>query len=72
MPKKTFFEKNLLHVTVKEVGLKFELLMKFLDDSAWFCVKKLKKHGLERPKSFKNRHNIKKDPKNKTTLRNKS
>ena len=26
-------------------GSKTEFLTKFLDDSAWFCVEKLKKHG---------------------------
>ena len=28
-------------------GFKTEFCMKFLDDSAWFCVEMLKKHGFE-------------------------
>ena len=28
-------------------GFKIKFLTKFLDDSAWFCVEKLRKHGLE-------------------------
>ena len=28
-------------------GFKTQCLTKFLDDSAWFCVEKLEKHGFE-------------------------
>ena len=31
-------------------GFKIDFLTKFLDDSAWFCVEKLKKHGFETKK----------------------
>ena len=30
--------------------------MKFLDDSAWFCMEKLKKHSLEKTKSNLTKH----------------
>ena len=32
------------NVERKKLGFKTEFLMKFLDDSAWFCVEKLRKH----------------------------
>ena len=32
-------------VNFARFGVKTEFLMKFLDDSAWFCVEELKKYG---------------------------
>ena len=31
----------------QKCGFKIMFLTKFLNDSAWFCVEKLKKHGFE-------------------------
>ena len=33
----------------KESVWKIDFLTEFLNDSAWFCVEKLKKHGFETP-----------------------
>ena len=45
----------------RRFGSKTEFVTKFLDDSAWFCVEKLKEHGFE-TKEPKNMQKIK--PKN--------
>ena len=45
-------------------GSKTEFLTKFLDDSAWFCVEKLKKHGSETKKPKNKTQNLKIGPKN--------
>ena len=42
--KKRFVRKK---VTLKKRWLKNELLMNILDDSAWLCMEKLKKHSFE-------------------------
>ena len=47
MSKRKIFEKNVLR---KQIDFKIELLTKFLDDSAWLCVEKLKKHSFETTK----------------------
>ena len=39
------FEKKRLRKT--KIGFKIQFLTKFLDDSAWFCVERLKKHSFE-------------------------
>ena len=44
------FEKN---VSGKKSDPKLNLLTKFLDDSAWFCMEKLKKHSFETQKPKK-------------------
>ena len=31
----------------KQIGFKVDFLRKIIDDSAWFCVEKLKKHGFD-------------------------
>ena len=38
------FEKHMLRL---KIGFIIEFLTKCLDDSAWFCVEKLKKHFFE-------------------------
>ena len=52
------FEKNVLHK--KQIGFNILFLAKFLDDSAWFCVEKLKKHVFETNK-FKDQSKIQKE-----------
>ena len=43
-------------------GVKIEFLMKFLNDSAWFCVEKLKKHGFDTKKPRNKTNNLKIEP----------
>ena len=46
---------------LKQIGhQKTELLMKFLNDSAWLCMEKLKKHSFEtnKPKQLQKTHSV--------------
>ena len=45
--KMTIFDKQVLG---KTIGFKIEFLTTNLNDSAWFCIEKLKKHSFETKK----------------------
>ena len=56
-----------LLVNFARFGSKTEFLIKFLDDSAWFCVEKLTKHSFV--KDFVNRIKVKKYARNKKYIK---
>ena len=60
--KKRIFKKN--ELLKKHRRSKIDLLMKFLDDSAWFCMEKLKKHSFETKKPKQIQKTLKKSQKN--------
>ena len=49
MSKTTIFEKK---VSRKKIGFNIQLLTKFLDDPAWFCLEKLKNQICENPNTI--------------------